>query len=151
MSSSVTLRATAHPREITSLDAAKAMPLGASVTNNFDILFDTFLGRIQGGAASLSAASLVTVVMTAIQLAEQVGAEDVAVSGAVKKALVLRLVERLINVACANADTRQTLLVLLNQMGPALIDGLISADHGELIRRARSGCASLFSGCLGKK
>jgi hypothetical protein len=151
MSTSVALRDTAQPREITSLEAARAMPLGVAVANNFDILFDTFLGRIQGGAASLSAASLVTVVMSAIQLAEQVGADDVAVSGAVKKALVLRLVERLINVSCANADARQTLLALLSQMGPTLIDGLISADNGELIRRAKSGCATLFSGCLGKK
>lgn len=142
----------AHPREISSLEAARSMPLGSAVANNFDVIFDTFLGRVQGvSPANLNAATLVNVVMAAIQLAEQVGAEDVAVSGAVKKALVLRLVERLINVSCANADSRQVLLTLLSQMGPSLIDGLISADHGELLRKARTGCASLFSSCLGKK
>lgn len=74
--------------------------------------------------------NLVPLLMTCIRLVERIAKDD---SGQAKKQLVLQLITRLIADSEMSETEKHTLQVLLESLGPAIIDGLIDADHGRLL------------------
>lgn len=115
---------------VDSLQTSHVVPIAA----DFDQVYDQFRRLVSG--KPLSPTTLVPFIMTAIQLAERVSKES-GDKGAAKKALVLRLVERLIGDLPLSESVRDKLGDALDFVGPSIIDGLIAADHGELLEKGK--------------
>lgn len=119
----------------------RSLPIIADV----DAVYNTFKDWVAG--QELSAANMVTLVVRAMRLAEEV-ARRTGDKGRAKKEMVLRLLERLINDARElSAEAKVALQTIVATVVPPMIDGLIEADHGRLLAHARSAWQRLTSCC----
>lgn len=118
------------------------------VETNFDALYDEMKPLMAG--QHLSATSLMSVVMRTMRLVESFtqGTSD---KGIAKKALVLRLVERLIGDSALDQGTKDTLLGLLSSVGPSAIEAIIEADHEQFFKDASSWFKRTCTCCFGTK
>jgi len=122
-----------------------------AIVADFDEVYNQFKVFVSG--KELSPQNIVLFIMDAIRVVEEV-TKDSGDKGAAKKALALRLVERLIDELPIEPKTRKQIRDALNSVGPSVIDALIAADRGELLEKGKKLWArikSLFTACCAKK
>ncbi len=107
------------------------------VMANFDATYTQLRDII--GEREVCAANVTLFVMNAMKLVENV-AKQSHDHGAAKKALVLRLIERLVEDSDVEPDNKSAIMLIIDQLVPPLIEGLLQANNGELLQRATRWC-----------
>lgn len=98
----------------------------------FDSTYEAFKDVV-GPGARLSEETLVPLIMKAIKLVEKVSKQS-RDRGYAKRELVLALITKLIAHSTLQRHHKVLLQDTLEMLGPSIIDGLIEADHGKLLR-----------------
>ena len=118
------------------------------VRADFDSVYDELRNMVEDGTLDVGdVASLTPLVMNTIRLVERISKSS-GYKGEQKKQLALRLMERLVNELNVDSTVKATLLLFIDQAGPALIDGFIAVDRGQLLEHGRKGLRALCS-CFG--
>lgn len=115
---------------------------------DFNMVYSQFLDSLSGGglipaenAGESGQHNLVPLIMAAIRLVERLAADD---KGASKKQLVMALITRIIQDSAMSEQDKVVVQVMLESLGPSIIDGLVDADHGRLLSH---GLAKLREKC----
>jgi|UniRef100_A0A6C0IV14 hypothetical protein len=98
--------------------------------SDFNMIYDSLLNSLENGAVSESN-NLVPLIMACIRVVERLSVDK----GPGKKALVMALMTRLIADSEMSEQNKISVQVVLESLGPSIIDGLIDADHGRLLAK----------------
>ena len=112
---------------------------------DFDAAYDQ-LKELVGGVQGTSQATLIPLIMKSIQLCERV-AKRSGDGGQAKQQLVMALITKLIEDSPMSMGDKVALQAVLETFGPAIIDGLIAADHGKLLASGWKRLRGLCAGC----
>lgn len=110
------------------------------VVHNFDELYNKLKDALQN-VQSIGVETISVVIMKAMFIVEQTKEK-----GAVKKALVLRLIERLID-EWAPPGSAEQIKSVFNSVGPSIIEALVEADKTQFLKKANSWLKTLGSKC----
>jgi len=99
---------------------------------DFDAVYTQLRARISGTMSPTDQESLVPLIMTAIRLVEEI-ARFSGDGGSAKQQLVMALLTRIIEDSGMDAADKVTVQAILEQFGPSIIDGLVSASNGRLL------------------
>lgn len=102
-----------------------------SIATDFDSVYNSFRDLIEG--VHVSPATLTVLVMRAMSLVEKTKE-----GGAIKKQLVIRLIERLLAELPLANDVRIAVADIFQAIGPSLIDSLVEADHTQFLKSTHS-------------
>lgn len=115
---------------------------------DFDLIYSRVQDAISGDSVLQGGSdqhNLVPLIMTCIRLVERLAKDD---AGQAKKELVMALITRIIADSNMSESDKLTLQILLESLGPSIIDGLLDADHGRLLAHGfkklqqKCGCSS---------
>jgi len=105
-----------------------------AIVADFDSAYTRFKLLVTG--KEMSVPNIALFIMDAIRVVEEV-TKNSGDKGEAKKALALRLVERLVQDLPLDLKTKKKIIGALDSVGPSVIDALIEADHGELLRKGK--------------
>lgn len=114
----------------------RTQPRLADVTNNHDGFtadFDTVYNALRdqiGRKSHISQLDIVPLIMACIRIVERLEGGG----GLGKKQLALALITRLIRDSNMSESEKVTVQRIVETVGPSIIDGLIDADHGKLLK-----------------
>lgn len=118
------------------------------MNTDFDALYDALRAAV--GGASVTPATLAAMAMHAMRVVERASQSDATLRKATKKAMAVRLIERLIGEVPMDAESRVTVQGIFAAVGPSLIDSLAEADKTQFLRSTHSWLKRSCGWCGGK-
>jgi hypothetical protein len=125
--------------ELRTLDGVQGQHSGFEA--DFDVVYDQLKAAIANNGQPISAVTLIVLVKRCIKLVERVG-KDSGDKGGAKQQLVMALMTRLIEDSSMSEDDQIALQVMLETLGPSIIE---LAIEGSVIGVNR--LKGLFSCC----
>ena len=104
-------------------------------------LYDEIESMIDG--KKIDAASIISIATLLMMTVEKYS----DVKGIQKKEIVLAVLRKVVEEKIDDADERSSVLFLIEQTVPPVIDALVAVDKGQLKIKIQKGCKSIFSCC----
>ena len=104
-------------------------------------LYDEIETMING--KKIDAASIISIATLLMKTVEKYS----DVKGIQKKEIVLAVLRKVVEEKIDDADERSSVLFLIEQTVPPVIDALVAVDKGQLKIKIQKGCKSIFSCC----